>query len=100
LNREALATSRIVAGNGARQVPLAHAVAASSGVAIGEIALARGARTSHAAVVARQLGKVCLVGCAELQIDEVSSTITRGEVAELRHLLQIQRRTLALYSSY
>ena len=27
-----------------------------------------GARTSHAAVVARQLGKVCLVGCESLQI--------------------------------
>lgn len=114
LNREALARSRIVAGNGA---PLAHAVTASNGVAIGEIALdeshararhgagvsvvlvrrdaetsdisalesalglltQRGARTSHAAVVARQLGKVCLVGCAELQIDEVSRTITLGE---------------------
>ncbi|MDI1350899.1 PEP/pyruvate-binding domain-containing protein, partial [Aquabacterium sp.] len=31
---------------------------------------ARGARTSHAAVVARQMGKVCLVGCAALHIDE------------------------------
>ncbi len=31
---------------------------------------ARGARTSHAAVVARQLGKVCLVGCQSLVIDE------------------------------
>ena len=30
---------------------------------------AQGARTSHAAVVARQLGKVCIVGCRELQID-------------------------------
>lgn len=39
----------------------------------------RGARTSHAAVVARQLGKVCLVGCAELQIDEDARTITLGE---------------------
>lgn len=29
----------------------------------------RGARTSHAAVVARQLGKVCLVGCTALHID-------------------------------
>lgn len=29
----------------------------------------RGARTSHAAVVARQLGKVCLVGCDHLRID-------------------------------
>jgi pyruvate,orthophosphate dikinase len=39
----------------------------------------RGARTSHAAVVARQLGKVCLVGCAELQIDEIARTIKFGE---------------------
>lgn len=30
---------------------------------------ARGARTSHAAVVARQLGKVCLVGCTDLEVD-------------------------------
>ncbi len=28
-----------------------------------------GSRTAHAAVVARQLGKVCLVGCAGLEID-------------------------------
>lgn len=33
-----------------------------------------GGRTAHAAVVARQLGKVCLVGCHALAIDE-----TRGE---------------------
>lgn len=38
----------------------------------------RGARTSHAAVVARQLGKVCLVGCADLQIDEASRTVRFG----------------------
>jgi pyruvate,orthophosphate dikinase len=30
---------------------------------------AAGARTSHAAVVARQLGKVCLVGCRDLVLD-------------------------------
>lgn len=29
-----------------------------------------GGRTSHAAVVARQLGKVCLVGCTDLRVDE------------------------------
>lgn len=29
----------------------------------------RGARTSHAAVVARQLGKVCVVDCSDLEID-------------------------------
>lgn len=33
------------------------------------ILTASGGRTSHAAVVARQLGKVCLVGCAGLAID-------------------------------
>jgi pyruvate,orthophosphate dikinase len=38
-----------------------------------------GARTSHAAVVARQLGKVCLVGCAELQIDSSARTIKIAE---------------------
>jgi pyruvate,orthophosphate dikinase len=30
-----------------------------------------GGRTSHAAVVARQLGKVCLVACPDLEIDMV-----------------------------
>jgi len=30
---------------------------------------AAGSRTAHAAVVARQLGKVCVVGCADLEID-------------------------------
>ncbi len=30
---------------------------------------ARGARTSHAAVVARQLGKVCVVNCTDLVLD-------------------------------
>lgn len=34
------------------------------------ILTATGGRTAHAAVVARQLGKVCLVGCRELTIDE------------------------------
>jgi len=39
----------------------------------------RGARTSHAAVVARQLGKVCLVGCENLRIDSRSRTVRLGE---------------------
>jgi pyruvate,orthophosphate dikinase len=34
-----------------------------------------GARTSHAAVVARQLGKVCLVGCEAMTIDEASQCL-------------------------
>jgi pyruvate,orthophosphate dikinase len=39
----------------------------------------RGARTSHAAVVARQLGKVCLVGCTAMQLDETGRTLQIGE---------------------
>lgn len=41
----------------------------------------RGARTSHAAVVARQLGKVCLVGCHAMSLDEATRTLHVGEVA-------------------
>ncbi len=37
-----------------------------------------GGRTSHAAVIARQLGKVCLVGCSTLRIDEASRRCTLG----------------------
>jgi pyruvate,orthophosphate dikinase len=33
------------------------------------ILTARGARTSHAAVVARELGKVCIVNCTDLDLD-------------------------------
>lgn len=40
---------------------------------------AHGARTSHAAVVARQLGKVCLVGCESLRIDPERRTVALGE---------------------
>jgi pyruvate,orthophosphate dikinase len=39
----------------------------------------RGARTSHAAVVARQMGRVCLVGCEALQIDEQRRELRIGE---------------------
>ncbi len=39
---------------------------------------ARGSRTAHAAVVARQLGKPCLVGCAGLAIDTVARTLALG----------------------
>jgi pyruvate, orthophosphate dikinase len=116
LVRQALGRPRVVARGGAAMVPLARAASASSGVAVGEMALdqaradarhdagvpvilvrrdaetsdiaalelacglltQRGARTSHAAVVARQMGKVCLVGCAELSIDEAARTIAVG----------------------
>lgn len=37
-----------------------------------------GTRTAHAAVVARQMGKVCLVGCTDLVIDEAARTVKIG----------------------
>jgi len=44
LDREALAMPRVVTRDGVASVPLAHAITASSGVAIGEIALDRSTR--------------------------------------------------------
>lgn len=116
LDRESLAHTCVFSTGGTVLTPLGRAASASSGVAIGEVALdearavarreagvpvvlvrrdaetsdiaalesaaglltQRGARTSHAAVVARQLGKVCLVGCTELQIDEAARSIQVG----------------------
>ena len=48
-------------------------IAAAAGVLTGT-----GGRTSHAAVVARQLGKVCLVGCADLRVDRATPVCTLG----------------------
>jgi pyruvate,orthophosphate dikinase len=42
------------------------------------ILTAVGGRTAHAAVVARQLGKVCLVGCRALAVDERQGSAVLG----------------------
>jgi pyruvate, orthophosphate dikinase len=52
------------------------AIAAADG-----ILTASGGRTSHTAVLARQLGKVCLVGCADLHLDETTQACTLGSRA-------------------
>jgi pyruvate, orthophosphate dikinase len=39
------------------------------------ILTARGGATSHAALVARQMGKVCVAGCGDLDIDYVKGTM-------------------------
>jgi len=76
---EARAGSRHVAGVG---VILVRRDAETSDIAALEFALGlltqRGARTSHAAVVARQPGQACVVGSADLSIDEASSTVKVG----------------------
>jgi len=43
------------------------------------ILTARGGMTSHAALVARQMGKVCVVGCEALDIDYKARTVTVGD---------------------
>jgi pyruvate, orthophosphate dikinase len=43
------------------------------------ILTARGGKTSHAALVARQMGKVCVVGCGELEIDYHNKRMTVGD---------------------
>ncbi len=38
----------------------------------------RGGMTSHAAVVARQIGKTCITGCGELKVNEATGVMTLG----------------------
>ena len=45
------------------------------------ILTARGGMTSHAAVVARQIGKPCVAGCAELQVDYAEKRASANGVA-------------------
>ena len=40
----------------------------------------RGGMTSHAAVVARGMGKCCVVGCSEARVDETSGRLRVGDV--------------------
>lgn len=40
----------------------------------------RGGSTSHAAVVARGMGKPCVVGCGVLQLNETAKTLTSGSL--------------------
>ena len=52
-----------------------HGMIASQG-----ILTARGGATSHAAVVARGLGKPCVAGCDEIRIDMENERFTAGDV--------------------
>ncbi len=48
-------------------------------VAAEGILTARGGMTSHAAVVARGMGKCCVSGCAEIKVDEDAKTLSVGD---------------------
>ena len=47
-------------------------------VAAEGILTARGGMTSHAAVVARGMGKCCVAGCSEIVVEEAGKTLTIG----------------------
>jgi pyruvate,orthophosphate dikinase len=52
-----------------------HGMAVAQG-----ILTAKGGATSHAAVVARQIGKPCVAGCAELHVDYATKTATANGI--------------------
>jgi pyruvate,orthophosphate dikinase len=52
-----------------------HGMAVAQG-----ILTAKGGATSHAAVVARQIGKPCVAGCAELEVNYATKTASAGGV--------------------
>ena len=58
----------------------------------------RGGMTSHAAVVARGMGKCCVCGCAEALIDEASRTVTiNGKVYTDKDTFSIDGSTGNVY---
>ena len=44
------------------------------------ILTARGGMTSHAAVVARGMGKCCIAGCGEIKVDEISKEVRKDDL--------------------
>ncbi|HUL73269.1 MAG TPA: PEP/pyruvate-binding domain-containing protein [Vicinamibacterales bacterium] len=58
-----------------------------------------GGRTSHAAVVARQMEKVCLVGCADLSVDERARRCSFGDrIFREGEVISLDGETGAVYA--
>ena len=68
------------------------ALAVASGVLT-----ATGGRTAHAAVVARQLGKACLVGCAALVLDANGGARLAGAIVKEGDWLSLDGETGQIY---
>jgi pyruvate,orthophosphate dikinase len=70
-----------------------------SGIALCAGILTRtGGKTSHAAVVARQMGKVCVVGCGDMTIDTGNRTCDlRGKTLHERDFISLDGGTGAVY---
>ncbi len=66
------------------------------------ILTSRGGMTSHAALVARQMGKVCVAGCGELDIDYKKKTISvNGKIIkeEVISLLMVRQERCFMVKS-
>ena len=71
-----------------------HGIVAAQGVLT-----SRGGMTSHAAVVARGMGKCCVSGCEEIKIDLMAKTMTAGgRVFKERDLLSIDGSSGEVYA--
>ena len=58
----------------------------------------RGGMTSHAAVVARQIGKTCITGCSEIKVNEEAKTMELGgHVYKEGDMLSINGSTGEIY---
>lgn len=67
-------------------------------VAAEGILTATGGMTSHAAVVARGMGKCCVAGCSQIAVDEEAKTLTaRGTVYKEGDYVSINGTTGAVY---
>jgi pyruvate,orthophosphate dikinase len=63
------------------------------------ILTSRGGMTSHAALVARQMGKVCVAGCGELDIDYKKKTIAvKGKTIKEGQYISIDGTTGEVFS--
>ena len=65
-------------------------------IAAGGILTAKGGVTSHAAVVARQMGKCCVAGCSEILVSEDKKELkTKDKVyreGDVSHLTVMMER--------
>jgi pyruvate, orthophosphate dikinase len=90
-----------MAGDGRPVVLVRDDIATSDIAAIqaaAGILTARGGRTAHAAVIARQLGKACIVGCGELSIDPGERRCSiAGQVLHEGDVVCLDANTGAIY---
>ena len=68
------------------------------GVSSDDILTVLGGRTSHAAVVARQMNKVCIVGCRNLVIERNRRCRIGGQPLSERDFLSLDGHSGAVYS--